>query len=221
MRLLLTLLIITISGYAFAEEEAAELPPLNPKYKAEHAIALVNKGSGIYAFNLPSYKLPHDVQVVYRIKNPDVAFLDVVRNAELITLKPKPFNIQRLMRGEEITITADVYKGNYKKAGSLIYTNRTIEMSKQLYARQLKDLAKASQWQEYDMIDLGSTERIYIHKISQAPSFSHLIFVDLVNACMQKFRTSTLLPSQNELTYKFINCGTLKPLFYEAESLKK
>jgi len=45
MRLLLTLLIITISGYAFAEEEAAELPPLNPKYKAEHAIALVNKGS--------------------------------------------------------------------------------------------------------------------------------------------------------------------------------
>lgn len=73
-----------------------------------------------------------------------MAFLDVVRNAELITLKPKPFNIQRLMRGEEITITADVYKGNYKKAGSLIYTNRTIEMSKQLYARQLKDLAKAA-----------------------------------------------------------------------------
>tara|TARA_B110000046_G_C12829464_1_gene328856 strand:- start:578 stop:742 length:165 start_codon:yes stop_codon:yes gene_type:complete len=54
MRLLLTLLIITISGCAFAEEEAAELPTLNPKYNAEHAMVLVNKGSGIYALNLPS-----------------------------------------------------------------------------------------------------------------------------------------------------------------------
>jgi hypothetical protein len=70
MRLLLTLLIISISGYAFAEEEAAELPPLNPKYKAEHAIALVNKGSGIYAFNLPGYKSPHDVQWCIGLKTP-------------------------------------------------------------------------------------------------------------------------------------------------------
>lgn len=221
MRLLLTLLIITISGYAFAKEEAVELPPLNPKYNAEHAMALVNKGSGIYALNLPSYKLPHDVQVVYRIKNPNVAFLEFVRNAEFITLKPQPFNIQRLMRGEEITITADVFEGDYRKDGSLIYSNIAIEMSKQLYARQLKDLTEPTQWQEYDMIDLGSTERIYIHKIEQAPSYNHLIFVDLVNACMQKFRSFKLIPTQNELTYKFINCGTLKPLFYDAESFKK
>ena len=222
MRLLFILLLACMSTFTTAEEETVkeELPPMNPAYSAEHAMALVNQGSRIFAINLPTYKLPHDVQVVYQIENPDVAFLSLIRDAELITIKPKPFNIQRLMRGEEITITADVYEGHYQRDGSLIYSDRAIVMSKQLYARELTDLVESSQWQEYDMITLKNSERIYIHKVTQAPSFNHLIFADLTNACLQKFRTSKRIPSVGELTYKFVNCGTLKPLYFDSESLQ-
>ena len=220
MRFLLCTFLIGFSTYAFSEEEVKELPPINPAYNAEHAMALVNQGSRIFAVNLPTYKQPHDVQVVYKIDNPDVAFLNVVRGAELVTIKPKPFNIQRLMRGEEITITADVYNGDYRRDGTLVYENRTIEMSKQLYARELSELAVSSQWQEYDLITLKENERIYIHKISQAPSYNHLIFFDLANACLQKFRTSKRVPKESELTYKFVNCGTLKPLYFDSEDLQ-
>lgn len=221
MRLLLTLLLVTLSGFAAAEEEKVELPPVDPAYNAEHPMALVNQGSSIIAINLPSYNSPDDVQVVYKIGNPDVALLNFVRNAELITVKPQAFNIQHLMRGEEITIITDIYEGDYQQGGSLIYSKKELELSKQLYARDLKDLSESSQWQDYDMINLGGSERIYIHKIQQAPSYNHLIFVDLVNACMQKLRTSKRVPAENELTYKFINCGTLKPLYYNADDFRK
>lgn len=214
------LLVVALSGFASAEEKV-ELPPVDPAYKAEHPMALLNRGSAIYAINLPTYRAPHDVQVVYEVKNSDVAFLSFVKNVDLITIKPKAFNIQHLMRGEEITITADVYEGDYRNNGSLIYKDKQLELDKQLYARELKELSEPSQWQEYDMITLNDTGRIYIHKIQQAPSYNHLIFVDLVNACMQKFHTSKRIPPENELTYKFINCGTLKPLFYDGESLLK
>jgi hypothetical protein len=220
MRSLLIVLAIFISHITIAEE-AVELPPVNPKYEAVHAMALVNRGAKIFALNLPTYKRPHDVQVVYQIDNPDVAFLTLVRDSDLITIKPKAFNIEHLMRGEEITITADIYEGDYRYGGHLIYESRQIVMSEPLYARSLKELDTSSKWQEYDMINLGGSERIYIHKIEQAPSFNHLIFVDLVNACMQKFRTSKNVPDVNELTYKFVNCGTLKPLYYNRDNFSK
>ena len=221
MRLLLTLLLIALSGFATAEEEKLALVPINPAYNAEHPMALLNQGSSIFAINLPTYKAPHNVQVVYKIENPDIAFLELVRNADLITIKPQPFNIQHLMRGEEITIIADIFDGDYKQGGSLIYSNREIIMSEKLYSRELTDLTESSQWQDYDLITLKGTKRIYIHKIQKAPSYNHLIFVDLVNACLQKIRTSKRVPPEKELNYKFINCGTLKPLYYNADDFKK
>ncbi|BDF93415.1 hypothetical protein [Pseudoalteromonas sp. KAN5] len=81
MRRLLTLLLVSVSCFVIAEEQ--ELPPINPAYEVEHAMILVNQGPRIFAANLPTYKLPHDVQLVYKIENPDVAFLNVVRGAEL------------------------------------------------------------------------------------------------------------------------------------------
>jgi hypothetical protein len=207
-----------ISTLAAAEEK---LPPLNPKYKAEHAMVLANQGSSVFVANLPGYKLPYDVQVVYKVDISDIAFLDLVRDAELITIKPQPFNIQRLMRGEEVTIIADIYDGHYKRGGRLVYANRKIVLGKQLYTRELTGLSESSQWQEYDMISLNNNERIYIHKITKAPSFNHLIFVDLHNACLQKIRTSKRVPTVNELNYKFINCGTFKHLYFDSESLQK
>lgn len=217
MKYLLSALSLLMAVAVSAEEEKKEQKPLDPTYQGVHPMVLVNKGSNIYAINMSGYKTPHDVQVVYQIKNPDVAFLNLVKDAELVTIKPKPFNIQRLVRGEEITVTADVYMGHFKRGGDLFYSNRTIEFTDKLYAREFKKLEPSSQWQEYDYIEINSHERIYVHKIQQAPSFNHLIHVDMTGACMSKIRTSKRVPSEAELTHKFVYCGTLKPLYFEAE----
>lgn len=201
---------LLISSLAFAKDEV----------KAEHAMVLFNQGSSVFVANLPTHTLPHNVQIVYKVDVADLPFLELVRDAELVTIKSKPFNIQRLIRGEEIKITADIYLGHYAHGGELVYADRVIELSKQLYGRELNDLSAASDWQEYDMITLQNNERIYIHKIQQAPSYNHLIFVDLHGACLQKFRTSSLVPELSELNRKFINCGTFKPLYYDTENLE-
>ncbi|KZN36745.1 hypothetical protein [Pseudoalteromonas luteoviolacea] len=211
------LILFTFSFFSIAEEKK-ELPPLNPAYQGEHGMVLMNRGSKIYATNFPSYKLPGDIQVVYKIDNPDVAFLNLVRDSELITIKPKAFNLQRLERGEEITVVADVYEGHYKKDGFKVYSERSIVFSDKLYSRKMKDLKPSGQWQEYDSIEINKTERIYVHKITQTPSFNHLIFVDLTSACMQRFKTSKRVPKVSELIYKFVNCGTLKQLYFDADA---
>ncbi|CAH9059249.1 hypothetical protein PSECIP111951_03903 [Pseudoalteromonas holothuriae] len=217
--LFFTLLILT--SLATTAEEKPEPPPLNPAYHGEHPMVLLNQGASIYAANLPTYDFPNNVQVVYKIENPGIAFLSLVRDADLVSIKPKAFNIERLMRGEEVEVTADVYSGHYGKGGSKLLSNAPIVFSKKLYSRTLNDLTPSSQWQEYDMIPVSSDGRIYIHKIQQPPSFNHLIFVDLSSACMQKFRTSKRVPPHNELTIKFVNCGSLKPLYYDTQNLDK
>jgi hypothetical protein len=222
MRLVYLLLGLLFTCAVFAEEEKKPEPePLDPMYHGVHPMALVNKGSNIFAVNMSGYRVPHDLQIVYQIKNPDVAFLNLVKDAELVTIKPQAFNIQRLLRGEEITVTADVYMGHFDRGGSLFYANRTIEFTDKLYAREFKELQDSTQWQEYDYVDIKGSERLYIHKIQKAPSFSHLIHIDMTGACLQKFRTSKRVPKESELTYKFVNCGTLKPLYYEAEDFQE
>ena len=214
-------LLLSVSLQAEETEEVKPKPkPLDPSYHGMHPMALVSKGSTIFAVNMTGYRPPHDLQIVYQIKNPDVAFVNLVKDAQLVTIKPERFNIQRLLRGDELTLTADVYMGHFDRGGSLFYANRTIEFTDKLYSRKMKGLEPSSQWQEYDYIDLTSDERLYIHKIQKAPSYSHLIHVDMTGACLQKFRTSKRVPAESELNFKFINCGTLKPLYFESEDFK-
>lgn len=213
------ILFISLSFQSIAREEQ-ELPPLDPAYVGVHGMVLVAHSSRIYASNIAKYNQPHNVQLVYKIESKEIPFLNLVRDAEQVTIKPKEFNIQRLIRGEKLVITADVYRGHYQRGGELIYKDKAIAFDKLLYARELKDLAKPSLWQEYDVIDIGKTERIYIHKIAQPPSFEHLLLVDLEGACLQKFKTSVMVPKENEIHYKFLNCGTMKPLYYDIENLK-
>lgn len=215
MKLFFVFLLLISSGFSRAEQA------LLPLYKAEHTMMLVSHDEDIFAMNSPHYNAPYDIQVVYKIETPDTAFLTLVRDTPLVTLKPQAFNIQRLLRGETLTITADVFDGDYKKEGRLVYTNRKIVLAEQLYARKLVNLSKSSKLQQYDMITLERTDRLFIHKIQQAPSYNHLIFVDLMNACLDNFHTSAAVPPIDEITYKFINCGTLKQLYFNKEDFKK
>jgi len=214
------LLICFCLNVSFAEE-VKELPPLDPAYEGTHGMVLVSHTSTIFASHLPLYHKPHDVQLVYKLDIKDLSLLQLVRDNKLVTIKPKPFNLQRLMRGEKMMINADIYMGHFERDGMLVYENVPLNFAKQLYVRDFSDIKESSKRQEYDVIELRKNNRIYIHRIQQRPSFDHLIHIDLEAGCLATFNTTSAVPKETELLYKFLNCGTMKPLYYETEDFKQ
>ena len=220
MKQVLLSILLLVSQVSFAEDEVKELPPLDPGYMGIHGMVLVTQGSSIYASHLPLYNKPHDVQLLYKLDNNDLAVLQTVRDSQFITIKPKPFNLQRLMRGEKMVIQADLYAGHFERGGMLVYKNISLSFDKQLYVRAFDDIKPSSTKQEYDVVSLQGNYKLYIHRIQQAPSFDHILGVDLVSGCLGRFNTSSPVPKETELQYKFINCGTIKPLYFETEDFQ-
>lgn len=220
MKYVTLLLLLFIQFSINAEEEIAELPPLDPAYEGIHGMVLVSHTSTIYASHLPLYHKPHNVQVIYKLETKSIPLIQLVRDNPLVTIKPEKFNIQRLMRGEKMTINADIYMGHFERDGMLVYENMPLTFAKQMYARDFSDIKPSSNKQEYDVITLKKNYRIYVHRIQEAPSYDHLIHIDLDAGCLTKFTTSSAVPKETELQYKFLNCGTMKPLYYETEDFK-
>jgi len=218
---LLSVLFVLISFTGWAQQEEIELPPLDPAYVGTHGMVLVSHSSTIFAYHLPLYHKPHDVQVLYKLDVKDLALVQLVRDAEMVTIKPEEFNLQRLIRGEKLILTADVYMGHFERGGELVYSGVPLNFSEQLYVRQLNDIAESSNSQKYDVVSYRKNLKIYIHQIQQAPSFDHLLHIDQNAGCRTKFNTSSAVPKENELQYKFINCGTMSPMYFETENFKK
>lgn len=220
MKKVLFSILLLLSQVSFAEEDVKKLPPLDPAYMGVHGMVLVTQGSSIYASHLPLYKKPNNVQLLYKLDNYDLAVLQTVRDGQLITVKPKPFNLQRLIRGEKMVIQVDLYAGHYERGGMLVYENIPLSFNKQLYVRTFDEIKPSSSKQEYDVVSLRKNFKIYIHRIQQAPSFDHLLSVDLEAGCLERFSTSSPVPKETELQYKFLNCGTIKPLYFETENFQ-
>ena len=219
--LIISLFFTMFSSYSVAESVPEELPPLDPAYVGVHGMVLMNKASTIFAYHLPLYHKPHDVQLLYKLDVKNVALVHLVRDNDMVTIKPRPFNLQRLMRGEKIALEADIYIGHFERDGMLVYENMTLNFAKQLYVRKLDDISPSSNNQEYDVVSYRKNNKIYIHRIQQAPSFDHLIHIDVNAGCLPKFNTSSAVPKRTELQYKFLNCGTMKPFYFETEDFKK
>jgi hypothetical protein len=219
--LIISLFFTMFSSYSVAESAPEELPPLDPAYVGVHGMVLMNKASTIFAYHLPLYHKPHDVQLLYKLDVKNVALVHLVRDNDMVTIKPKPFNLQRLMRGEKVALEADIYIGHFERDGMLVYENMTLNFAKQLYMRKLDDISPSSNNQEYDVVSYRKNNKIYIHRIQQAPSFDHLIHIDVNAGCLPKFNTSSAVPKRTELQYKFLNCGTMKPFYFETEDFKE
>lgn len=215
--ILFTLSLLTFSHLASAEEEPKELPPLNPKYMGVHGMKLFNKGSSVYASHMLSLETPKNVQILYKLDINELSLLQLVKDADLVTIKPEAFNLQRLMRGEEVQVKADVYMGHYKKEGMLTFPDMTIVFDKKLFVKVIDKPEESNKKHKYDVVQMPNNERILIHQIQQAPSYEHLIYLsDDVN-CMTNFTASSAVPKENEIHYKLTYCGAMKPLYYNAE----
>lgn len=215
----LLLLIFLFASYAIAEEKQPS--PLDPSYMGEHGMVLFSQESTLYASNMPTYSKPHDAQLVYKVTTNPKIVTYLVRDADLVTIKPKPFNLQRLLRGEQMTISAEVYSGHFQRLGSLMYPEVEISFDEQLYVRKLDNVEPAGLRQTYDSIDLGGKGRILVHRIKAAPSYDHLVLVYDKLSCITEFFASAYVPPANELHSRLSYCGSLKPLYYEERDFRK
>lgn len=215
----LFIIVMTVFSFISVAEEAAEPLPLDPLYEDIHPMILVNKGSTIFAYHMATYEKPHNVQLLYTLSVKDFSLVQLVRDSNLITIKPEEFNLQRLMRGEKLVVKADAYIGDYQKEGMKVYDGIEISFDKQLYVRELLDVEPSSKKQKYDEVSYNSaSDRIYIHQLQQAPSYAQLLHIDLTASCRTAFNTSVAVPKESELLYKFIHCGTITPLYFETEA---
>ena len=219
---LLVLVILVQSFSAFSEDdEVKKLPPLNPKYMGVHGMKLLNKGAAVFASYMLTLEEPNNVQILYKLSINNLALLQLIKDAELVTIKTAEFNLERLIRGDEVEINADVFMGDYKKGGMKMYSDMKIMFDKKLFAKVIDKPEKSNKRQKYDVVTIRKSERILIHQIQTPPSYEHIIYLsDDVN-CITDFTASSAVPNENEIHYKLTYCGSLKPLYYNSENFQE
>lgn len=220
-RILLGIFLIVVGFSVFAEEEAPP-PPLDPDYMGRHTMLLAAGGSGLFAANMPLYSKPSNMQLVYKVANKDQSLFLLVKDADLVTIKTQPFNIQRLMRGQEVTIKADIYMGHIDKGGFLTFPDIELVFNKKMYLRELNkdNLDSSNTLQKYDSIKLSNGDRIMIHQIQTPPSYNHLLLLYQDVNCVTEINTSSAVPGESEVLGRLSVCGSMKPLFYSTDNLK-
>ncbi|GAA0855966.1 hypothetical protein [Aliiglaciecola litoralis] len=211
------LLICLLSIFAQAEEASDSVGPLDPAYEGTHGMLVFNAASALYASHMPMYRKPHNAQIIYKIEARDPALVYLVRDANMVTIKPESFNLQRLIRGETLTVKADVYIGHFERGGSLTYEQIELTFSEQKYLRMLKDLGEPVTRQTYDLVNLKRGSRMLVHQIQSAPSYDHMLLLYGDVNCITNIDTGKPVPSEKILTAKLSFCGPMKPLYYETQ----
>lgn len=208
-----------ISQLTFAQDATVPVP-VDPKYMGEYPMVLISNGSTLYASLLSTYKVPRNVQLIYEVENRNFPLLSLVRDAELVTIVPKPFNLEHLLRGEKLKVTADVYMGHFERQGLLTYKNIDITLDKQLYLRMLDKPEQSNIIQKYDTAPLKNNQRLLVHQIQTSPSYAHIILLFDNISCLTAFTTTSAVPSANEIHRKLAFCGSIKPLYYDDQGFE-
>lgn len=214
--------LIVFSFYSYAEEEGEKKPePLDPDYMGEYSMVLVNNGSRLMASLLSDFQKPRHVQLVYAMSTKVNAVTHLVRDAELVTAKTSEFNLQRLIRGEEdVAVTLKVYMGHLDRGGMPLYEDIPVTFDRQLYVRMLDDIEPSSVKRTYDEVKLNGSNRLLVHQIQQSPSYDHLVLLYDDVGCMTTFVSSSPVPAEGEILNRLTFCGSMKPLYYDAERLR-
>lgn len=214
---LLTILLCCLCSSVIANENEPP-PPLDPEYMGSHDMILVSKGTTLFAYPIPTYEKPHNQQIIYKVstKTPALAFL--VRDAELVTARSKPFNLQRLIRGESFDVTMSVYMGHFDRGGMKIHEETLVTFDELLYLRDFEDIKPSSIRQVYDTVKVGTNEFILVHRLQQTPTYDNLILFDDMVSCVTDFTTSTPIPNIVQIYNRLNLCGPMKPLYYESEN---
>ncbi|MFA3793043.1 hypothetical protein AB6T38_18190 [Aliiglaciecola sp. SL4] len=211
------LLVFSTTGFAQSDDSDATAEPLDPAYEGVHGMVVFNHASTLFVSNLANYRKPHNVQLIYKLTPKNPALIYLTRDADLVTIKPEPFNLQRLIRGESLTVKADVFIGHFDHGGNLTYEQIEITFSEKKYVRVLEKLGDPVNLQKYDKVELGYNSHALIHQIQGAPSYDHLILLFQNISCITDVNARSSVPAEDMLNYRLSFCGSMKPIFYQTE----
>ncbi|BDX06912.1 hypothetical protein [Planctobacterium marinum] len=214
------LLLLLVSFIAGAQDKKDVPPPLDPAYMGSHDMVLVSMGTTLFAYPMPGYEKPDNQQILYKVstKTPSIRFL--VRDADLVTARSQPFNLQRLIRGEQVEVVMDIYMGHFDRGGMKLHEKAVISFDEQKYLRTFEDIQPSSIRQVYDKVKVGSNEFILVHRLQEKPTYDNLILFDDMVSCITEFSTPSAVPTIAQLFSRLTLCGPMKPLYYETEDFQ-
>ncbi len=217
MKRLLWLAAFACCFSTFAKEE--QQPPLDPAFMGVQKFAFVANNTNVYAYYMSSYDKPNNYQILYKVSQIPTALRIMVRDAQgdgnVVTVITKPFNLQNLIRGNNVTVDAEVFLGHFDRGGMSVYPQVPITLSEQMYVRELVDLAPSSNRHKYDTVRIDNETKILVKQVTMAPSYANLILFDDSRSCVTEFYASSAMPSVNEIYMKLIYCGSMKPMFFD------
>ena len=155
----------------------------NPTF-GQHGMALFGGKQGLYGAHLPMFHVPHDYQVILRLRLADQALDRALRarldgKAALWTLAPEKFEINRLAPDAAIPLArfkADLVLGHFEKDGKTQYAGAAVIIEKVLLYRQLSPKAVQAQTARYLQLGAG-TQRYLVKQIDSRPDFDHIVAI--------------------------------------------
>jgi len=193
-------LLVALTASAQQHDTHANANHKTHSYMGSHGMALISLPNGdTLAYHMALYAKPHDFQLLYKLVLSEEQKTHINRHA-FQTLLPDNFDLQRLIRGEKLEISADLYTGHFERGGEKIARFNKVVFEKQLYKNQLparNATAATHDTLHFDLIALDNQNTLSgnqntpsgnqnnpdnnltlaIHKINLRPSFDAIVAV--------------------------------------------
>lgn len=152
---------------------------------AVHGMVLFGRDA-LFISHIPTFGIPHDWQafIEVEISHPSLDALAIFHQQRenglqrLVTLKPAPFVLPKLLRGDLKQFTASMHKGNFEENGPVVLSNVTVTVRQILMTTHLSPKNEAVKTLEYVPVISGKNGYL-AHRISAPSNFDHIVEVKL------------------------------------------
>lgn len=177
----------TVAGDAAASVKDAAASHLNhDTAAASHGMVLFGS-STLIASHIPTYGEPHDWQAFFEVtlSHPTQDALKAYQTVRgtsdqpLVTLRPKPFVLPKLLRGEITEFTATIHKGNFEQGGPAVLKDVKVTVKKVMMREHLSNDDPALAALSY--LPVG---KFLAHRISAPNNFDHIVEVSWLGATL-------------------------------------
>lgn len=193
-----------------------------------HGMVLFSDGVSLYVSHLPLYRAPHDYQILYRIRTPQQKRLMALladSNYSMVTVLPDAFDLNRLVEGEQFTISTTVFAGHFERGGKPVFVDADFHFEAQVYLRHIGDLA-AEPAGKLQVLEAASARSIAVHRIQAAPSFDMIALLDAQGCQTDKANAAGILDSRvkridRDAMQAFLAaCGAGELIYFETKDFE-
>lgn len=186
------LLVFIITTFTSANAES-NIDQHKDKHKhgriGSHGMVLITDGNKLFASHLPLYSYPHDYQLIYSVSTQvDQDVINYLINGNgTVTILPDIFDLNLLINHptNSYTINAKLYKGHFERGGKLWSEQVRLTFKDKLFQRKLAQ--QNSSHDEWTTVALSANTSMYIHNISDKPSFDSIV---ITSDCPQTLKVN-------------------------------